>query len=129
MVKLRIVVADDNPKMLQELVSLLKTEFDIVGTAADGGSARDCIQRYKPDVAVLDLVMPTLNGIELTRQLNSNGHRPCVVICSVERDREIIDAARNAGALGYVFKTRMAKDLIPAVKSVAAGRAFLSPAN
>jgi DNA-binding NarL/FixJ family response regulator len=124
--KLRIIVADDNAKMLDQLVSLLGTEFDVVATAADGGSARECVQRYKPDVAVLDVVMPQINGIDLTKQLCMNGHSTQVVICSVENDPETIEAARNAGALGYVFKPRMARDLVSAVKSAAAGRPFTS---
>jgi|SRR5690348_9184010 DNA-binding NarL/FixJ family response regulator len=126
--KLRIVVADDNPKMLDQLVSLLRTEFDVVATAADGGSARECILRYKPDVAVLDIMMPRINGIELTKELSMNGHSTHVVICSVENDQETVEAARSAGALGYVFKPRMARDLLSAVKSAAAGRPF-SPAE
>jgi DNA-binding NarL/FixJ family response regulator len=125
--KLRIIVADDNPKMLEQVVLLLRDEFDVVATAADGGSARECIQRYKPDVAVLDLVMPQINGIELAREMSRNGNSTPVIICSVENDPEAIEAARSAGALGYVFKPRMARDLIPAVKSVAAGRPFTSP--
>ena len=122
--KLRVIVADDNPRMLDQLVSLLRTEFDVVATAADGGSARECVQRYKPDVAVLDVVMPQINGIELTKELSMNGHSTHVVICSVENDPETIEAARSAGALGYVFKPRMARDLVSAVKSAAAGHPF-----
>lgn len=125
--KLRVVVADDNPRMLDLLVSLLRTEFDVVATAGDGASARECIQRFKPHVAVLDIVMPQINGIELTREMSMNGHPTRMVICSIENDDETIAAARDAGALGYVFKPRMARDLISAVKSAAAGRPFSSP--
>jgi DNA-binding NarL/FixJ family response regulator len=124
--KLRIIVADDNLEMLDQIVSLLRTEFEVVATAADGGSARECIHRDKPDIAVLDLVMPQTNGIELAKELSANGHSTQVIICSVENDPATVDAALSAGALGYVFKPRMARDLIPAVKSVAAGRRFMS---
>jgi len=124
--KLRIIVADDNQKMLDQIVLLLRAHFDVIATATDGTAALECIQRYKPDVAVLDVVMPRMNGIELTRQLSRNGHSIHVVICSVENDRETIDTARAAGALGYVFKPRMVRDLITAVKSVAAGHPFTS---
>ena len=93
-------------------------------TATDGDSARESIHHYKPDVAVLDFVMPLVNGIELTKELCMNGHSTQVVICSVENDQETIEAARSAGELGYVFKPRMAKDLASAVKSAAAGRPF-----
>ena len=125
MARLRIIVADDNPAFLRELISLLTAEFEVVATAADGKSALDLIRRYKPDLVVLDLAMPILNGIELTRELAK--HSPSVVICSVETDPEIVEAARQVGALGYVFKVRVKKDLILAVKSAVQGRPFVSP--
>jgi len=118
-------VADDNPAFLRELISLLTAEFEVVATAADGKSALDLIRRYKPDLVVLDLAMPILNGIELTRELAK--HSPSVVICSVETDPEIVEAARQVGALGYVFKVRVKRDLILAVKSAVQGRPFVSP--
>ena len=125
MARLRIIVADDNPAFLRELISLLTAEFEVVATAADGKSALELIRRYKPDLVVLDLGMPILNGIELTRGLAK--HSPPVVICSVETDPEIVEAARQVGALGYVFKVRVKKDLILAVKSAVQGRPFVSP--
>jgi len=124
--RLRVIVADDNPRMLDQLVSLLRSDFEVVAVATDGGSARECIQRYKPDVAILDIVMPRINGVELTKELSMNGHSTHVVICSIETDEDTIRAARDAGALGYVFKARMARDLVSAVRSVAAGRPFTS---
>jgi len=123
---LRIIVADDNPAMLQQVVSVLRSEFDIVATATDGAAARECIERYHPDVAVLDLLMPHVNGIELTSELIRSGNSIRVILCSVETDQDIIDAAFKAGAAGYVFKVQMVKDLIPAIKSVVAGRQFKS---
>src|SRR5947209_9166176 len=103
-VKLRIVVADDNPHVLDELVSCLKTEFEVVATATDGDSAVNAILLHEPDVAVLDLMMPAATGIEVTRRLMSDRFCPAIVICSVETAPEIIACARQAGALGYVFK-------------------------
>jgi len=122
--RLRIIVADDNPAFLCELTSLLAPEFDVVATAANGRSALDLIRRYKPDLVVLDLGMPLLNGIEVTRELAK--HSPPVVICSVETDPEVVEAAQRAGALAYVFKVRIAKDLILAVKSALQGKPFAS---
>ena len=126
MSKIRVLLADDNPAVLRELVSLLGTEFDVVATAQNGQLALEHIRQHRPDVTVLDLEMPILNGIEVTRELNKFAPRPAVVICSVETDLEIVEAAKKAGALGYVFKTRMARDLVAAVKSVARGDAFIS---
>jgi DNA-binding NarL/FixJ family response regulator len=106
---------------------LLAAEFDVVATAADGKSALDLIRRYKPDLVVLDLGMPVLNGIEVSRELAKCSQSPPVVICSVETDPEVVEAARKAGALAYVFKVRVRKDLILALKSAVQGRPFLSP--
>ena len=125
--RLRIVVAEDNPAFLRELTAFLGNEFEIVATATDGRAALECIACCHPDVAVMDLEMPVLNGLEATRQLMQVPPNPAVVICSVETDPEIVDAAREAGALGYVFKPRMASDLIPAVKTAARGESFVSP--
>jgi DNA-binding NarL/FixJ family response regulator len=76
---------------------------------------------------VLDLEMPGINGIEVAKELIKSPSSPAVVICSVENDPEVVEAARQAGALGYVFKARVAEDLIVAVKSVARGQSFVSP--
>jgi DNA-binding NarL/FixJ family response regulator len=125
--KLRIVVADDNPAFLAKLVSVLATEFEVVATSADGKSALECIRLCQPNVVVLDLEMPQLHGIEVARELNKSPSSPAVVICSVENDPEVVEAARRVGALGYVFKPRVAEDLIAAVKAVARGQSFVSP--
>jgi DNA-binding NarL/FixJ family response regulator len=125
--RLRIVVAEDNPAFLRELTAFLSTEFEVVATATDGRTAVECIARCQPDVVVMDLEMPVLNGLEATRELMQDPSKPAVVICSVETDPEIVDTAREAGALGYVFKPRMASDLIPAVKAAARGESFVSP--
>ena len=124
--KLSVVVVDDNASFLAKLVSILEVEFEVQGTAMDGRSAVEIIVKKQPDVVVLDLEMPGLNGIEITRELMKYNPRPSIVICSVEHDLEVVDAALQAGALGYVFKTHAARDLKLAVKSVACGRPFVS---
>lgn len=125
---LRIAVVDDNADFLHYLISVLETEFDVVATATDGKSALEIIWSSCPDVVVIDLEMPLLNGIEVTRELSKHNPRPAVVICSVESDPEFIEVAREAGALGYVFKARIGIDLIAAVNSVARGQSYVSPA-
>jgi two-component system response regulator DegU len=125
--KLSIVVADDNKAFLAKILSVVASEFEVVATAGDGKSALECIRLWRPNVAVLDLEMPGLNGIEVTKELTKDPSSPAVVICSVENDPEIVEAARQAGALGYVFKVRVAEDLIVAVKSAADGQSFVSP--
>jgi len=124
--RLKVLIADDNPSILARLVSLLGTEFDVVCTADNGQLALECARRYQPDIVVLDLEMPLLNGIEVTRKLRELAPSIAVVICSVETDAEIIEAAQLAGAIGYVFKVHMNRDLIAAVKSAARGEPFIS---
>jgi DNA-binding NarL/FixJ family response regulator len=120
--KLRVVLADDNSKWLLLLVSILEAKCQVVATAVDGKSALQAISEFKPDVAVLDLGMPAPNGIDITRQLMSNGRKPPVVICSAETAQEIVEAAREAGALGFVFKHSCTRDLLPAVEAAGNGR-------
>jgi len=125
MTKLRLIVADDSPHFLPKFISVLKAEFDVVATAADGRTALDLVRRHKPDVVVLDLFMPGLNGIEVTKELAKHSPSLPVVICSTETDPEIVEAAREAGAVEYVFKARVEKDLVPAVKSAVPCEAFV----
>jgi DNA-binding NarL/FixJ family response regulator len=94
--------------------------------AADGHAALEGVRRCCPDVVVLDLEMPLLNGIAVTRELRNDGSGPKVIICSVETDAEIVVAALDAGAMGYVFKSRIETDLILAVRSVVRGESFVS---
>jgi two-component system response regulator NreC len=125
--KLRILVADDNAQFLRKTASILETEFEVVATAADGQSALESIRSCRPDVVVLDLEMPLLNGIDVTRELTNQNPNPKAIICSVETDPEIVEAALAAGALGYVFKSRIEIDLVVAVQLVVRGQMFVSP--
>ncbi len=125
--KPRIIVADDHPLFRQQLVLLLAAEFNVVAAAADGKLALDLIRRFHPDLVVLDLRMPRMNGIEVTMELNNDPQSPRVVICSGETEPEIVEVARQVGAIGFVFKERVKEDLIPAMKLAAQGKPFLSP--
>lgn len=124
--KLTLVLADDNHAFVREMVSMLAAEFEIVATANDGRSALDCVWRHRPDVLVLDLSMPLLDGIQVAKELGRHPPCPPIVICSVEREPAIVEAALEAGVLGYVFKTNVAKDLIPAIHAAARGQSFVS---
>ena len=112
----RIVAADDSAAFLEQIVAILGVEFDVVATARDGLSALNLIHQYTPDLVVLDIHMPGLSGIDLTRRLRKDPGNVPVVICSVEKDLDVIEAAKCAGALGYVIKSRVQRDLVPAVK-------------
>ena len=123
---LRILIADDNPATLQWLVSFLGRQFDIVATAENGRQALASIRCHRPDVVVLDLALPVLNGFEIIRELRAFTPSPAVVICSVETDPEIVEAAREAGAVCYVFKFHVVRDLIAAVRLAVHGQSFTS---
>jgi DNA-binding NarL/FixJ family response regulator len=125
-VKLRIVVAERDPDFLREFVSILSPEFEIIATVVDGESAVRSIRHCRPDIAILDLEMQGINGIEVTKRVMCCPPYPAVVICSLESDPEIVEAALQAGALGYILKARTATDLTPAVKAVAIGHQFVS---
>jgi len=124
--KLRILVADDNRRALLALVTALSREFDVISTADNGRSALEQINQLQPSVAVLDLNMPHLNGIEVTREIVRQRLSCAVVICSVAKAPELIEAALAAGALGYVCKPRLLQDLSIAVNHAAQGESFVS---
>ena len=126
--RLKIVVVDDNPAVLNQLVSILEreTELEVAATAENGLLALQSIRQHTPDVAVVDLGMPVLNGVELTKELTKMPSHPAVVICSVENDPEIVKVALQASALGYVFKVHMERDLVKAVKLAAQRESFIS---
>ena len=124
--KLKVIVVDDNVTFLQKLVSLLGAEFEVLAAFENSQSVLEFVRHYHPDVVVVDLQMTPVNGIELTKELRTLSANSSVVICSVENDRDIVEAARQAGALGYVFKRRMMRDLITAVKAAARGESFIS---
>jgi DNA-binding NarL/FixJ family response regulator len=125
-VKLRIVVADANEGILAQIVSFLEPEFEVIATATDGKSALALIAKDGPDIAVLDLRLPGINGIEVIKRISEFDAQPFFVVCSTEDDPDFVEAASGAGAQGYVLKARIATDLIPAVRAAARGDRFVS---
>jgi DNA-binding NarL/FixJ family response regulator len=119
--RIRVVVADDSRPMRETIVKVLTPYFDIVGTAADGRTALEIIQRLKPDIAVLDMSMPFRTGIEIAADLKTSASKVKVVIISTHYDEAYIRAASDAGALAYVAKTTLGNELIAALESAYAG--------
>jgi len=116
------VLADDNPVSLEKFVAILGPSCDIVASASNGVSALDAILQFRPDVAVLDLDMPGMNGFEVARESKKQSSPPAVVICSVHNNRQFFAAAEEAGALGYVVKSDGLRNLKHAVRAVARGQ-------
>ncbi len=124
-----ILLADDHNIVRQGLRALLQSEphFRLVGEASDGIEAVRLAERLKPDVLITDVMMPGLNGLEVTRQVIKMLPQTRVIILSMyTNDAYVLEALKN-GALGYVLKDSQAADLIQAVKEVLAGNRYLSP--
>ena len=120
-------LADDNEAMLDRAAGILANECNVIGTATDGQQALDEVREQKPDILVLDISMPVMNGIETARRLKEGGSETRIVFLTVHDDPELAKWVQEAGALGYVIKPRMGSDLIVAIKEASAGRFFLSP--
>ena len=122
----RLVVADDNPRVFEQLVIMLGHEFEIVAHASTGRDALDAVVRCAPDVVILDISMPLMSGLRVAEQLRKQGHEFPVVFLTVHEDVEYVRAARDAGGLGYVLKSHMASDLVPAIRAALDGTPFVS---
>jgi DNA-binding NarL/FixJ family response regulator len=122
---IRLLLADDNPAILEMLVDILQGPFVIAGTAADGMSVLREVANLNPDVIVLDVSLGDMSGFEVARQLVESGNKAKVMFLSVHENAAFVRAALAQGVLGYVFKSRAASDLIPAIHAVVAGERFI----
>jgi DNA-binding NarL/FixJ family response regulator len=125
--RVRVLLADDHADFLAIEAQLLEPEFEVIEKVGDGRASLEETARLKPDILVLDITMPVINGIEAAQQLRASGSAVKVVFLSVHEDADYVRAAVAAGALGYVVKCRIASDLLPALRAASAGRAFFSP--
>jgi DNA-binding NarL/FixJ family response regulator len=123
----RVLVADDHAAVLRSIARLLSTDFDVVGTVADGKALLEAVETTKPDVLVLDIAMPLVTGIEAAQILRERGYKGAIIFLTVHGDSELVAAARELGALGYVAKEQMLFDLPAAIKSALKGKRFISP--
>jgi DNA-binding NarL/FixJ family response regulator len=127
--KIRVLLADDHNVLREGLRSLLQQEpdIDVVLDVADGRTAVNETQRLAPDVVVMDISMPGLNGIDATRKIAGDLFNAKVLCLSVHREKSLVQAMLEAGASGYLLKTSAADELIQAVRTVAEGGMYLSP--
>jgi DNA-binding NarL/FixJ family response regulator len=124
---IRVFLADDNRDILTDLREELADEFEIIGSAENGREALKAVVELEPDVLVLDMRMPFLNGLEVARHLQTEKNPTRIVFLTIHEEPEYISAAFAAGAQGYVTKRRLASDLKHSIREVFAGRTFLSP--
>ena len=127
---IRIVLADDHTVVRKGLRLLLESHpgFTVVADAADGREAVALVERHTPDVAVVDVAMPILNGIEAARQISARVPQTAVVFLSMHADEGYVLKALKSGARAYLLKDSAEHDLIAAVEAVSEGKAFFSPA-
>jgi len=123
MAKARILLADDHTEMRERVREHLIPEFEVVAAVGNGQAALESAQQLDPDVAILDIFMPILDGIETAKRLlEANPNIKIIFLTSISGDVETIRAAREIGAHGYIAKIRMITDLAPAIKLVLAGQ-------
>jgi DNA-binding NarL/FixJ family response regulator len=125
--RVRVLVADDHEAVVRSIVRLLSSDYEIVGTVADGKALLEAVETARPDVLVLDISMPLITGIEAAQILRTRGFQSKIVFLTVHEDAELVQAARELGALGYVAKERMLFDLPAAIRSALKGKVFTSP--
>jgi DNA-binding NarL/FixJ family response regulator len=130
MKRIRILLADDHGVVRQGFKMILDAQADmeIVGEAANGREAVEQAERLKPDIVVMDVAMPELNGIEATRRLAESAPHVRVLALSMHKDSVYVRETLRAGARGYLLKDSGANDLVAAVRAVASGEGYLSPA-
>ena len=121
----RVLVADDYPQVLQSVCGLLATDFDVIATATHGRQAVDLALRLRPDIAVLDVAMPELDGFQTARALQEHGSQARVVFLTNHPRDEFVSAAISLGAHGYVLKSRIHSDLASAIDHALDGRRFV----
>jgi len=127
---MRVLLADDHGIVRRGLRSLLETEpgLTVVAEAADGLEALRLCEQHQPDVLILDVAMPKLNGIEVATRAQKLERSPRIIFLSMHSDESYIIRALSAGARGYLLKDATDEDLLPAVRAVGRGKRFFSPA-
>jgi len=123
----RVLMADDHKAMLERVKGLLAPMFQVVGAVGDGQALVDAAKELNPDVLVVDISMPVLNGIDAVRQIRRSGSTARVVFLTVHEDPDIVPMCLEAGASGFVIKSRLASDLVQAIQLALSNRTFVSP--
>ena len=123
---IRVVAADDNRQVRDKIVQLLKVDFDVIGTAADGKAALELVIVLEPEVVVLDISMPVMSGIEAAAEITKRNSKTKIVFLTVHDDSDFVKAALAVGASAYVVKSQMATDLRAAILASSEGKKFIS---
>ena len=125
--RLRILVADDHTLLVEAFVKLLEPKYDVVGTAADGRELLIEAERLNPDIILLDLSMPKLNGLDAAHQIKQKRPDAKLIFLTVNEDPGLVAEAFRLGASGYLLKNSAASELFQAIQEVSMGRAYVTP--
>ena len=123
----RVLLADDHTLLLGAFEKLLASECDVVGTVSDGRALVLAAQRLKPDVVVLDIGMPLLNGLEAARQIKAQLPATKLIFLTMNEDSDLAAEAFRAGASGYLLKRSATAELLTAIREVVGGRSYVTP--
>jgi DNA-binding NarL/FixJ family response regulator len=125
---IQVLVADDHQLIRQSLKALLECEgFGVIAEACNGQEALQLAEKHHPDVVVMDIAMPVLNGIDATKEIHRVSPKSKTILLTMHSDREYILEGLRGGAKGYVMKTHAAEDLVRAIREAARGGTYLSP--
>jgi DNA-binding NarL/FixJ family response regulator len=124
---LRVLLADDNREMLRVVRGIVEPEFEVIGTVTDGRALVKAEAELEPDIGIVDISMPIMNGISATSEMIKRGSAIRVIFLTVNEDPDFVRAAFEAGGIGYVIKRQMATDLQKALEYARGGRYYVSP--
>ncbi len=127
MTRPRVLLADDHRLLREAFAALLQSECDVVGAVADGRAVLELSRELRPDIVVLDIAMPLLNGMDAARQLKQTMPDVKIIFLTVSEDRDLAAEAFRVGASGYLLKNSAASELMQAIREVSAGRSYVTP--
>jgi DNA-binding NarL/FixJ family response regulator len=127
MTRPRVLLADDHRLLREAFAALLQSECDVVGAVADGRAVLELSRELRPDIVVLDIAMPLLNGMDAARQLKQTMPDVKIIFLTVSEDRDLAAEAFRVGASGYLLKNSAASELVQAIREVSAGRSYVTP--
>jgi DNA-binding NarL/FixJ family response regulator len=123
---IRLVLADDNPEVLETLLDLLQPQYEVAGALSDGTSLLEQVTALQPDIIILDISLPDMTGFDVVRRLKKEHSRVKIIFLTVHENVDFVRAAFDLDAAGYVFKSRISSDLIEAINTTSNGGRFSS---